>query len=137
MSEQDGLNPAERELEGALRRLAPAAARIDPVAAAFEAGRRSTRGRVRLWQSIAAAMVIVTVGTWLIPLRTIKLGGRLEVASTPTAEGFPAARPPSDQSLLMLRQAVWERGVDGLPAVALPPTMSRENKVLSIQRGES
>ena len=49
--EPRGLNPAQREVEGALRSLAPASARVDPVAAAFDAGRRSTRGRVRVWRA--------------------------------------------------------------------------------------
>ena len=67
MQDEAGLDPPERELELALRSLAPAVARIDPVSAAFEAGRRSSRRQVRLWQSAVAALLLVSAGSWLIP----------------------------------------------------------------------
>jgi hypothetical protein len=67
MSNEDRLTPAERELEAALRSLRPAPARINPVAAALAAGRRTAPRRVHYWQvAAAAAVVIVAVGgAWL------------------------------------------------------------------------
>jgi hypothetical protein len=116
MSEQDGLNPAERELEEALKSLAPAAARIDPVSAAFEAGRRSVRTQLHVWRMATAAALMIGAGSWLIPI-----GAGIEnrtpvvaVAATPMA---PALAP---QSVFVLQAAMREHGVAGLPATRLP-----------------
>ena len=62
MSDQDELNPAERELEAALKSLTPRAARLDPVAAAYSAGQRSARREVRGWRVATAAMALVALG---------------------------------------------------------------------------
>jgi hypothetical protein len=130
MSEQDGLSPAERELEAALRSLAPAAA--------FEAGRRSTRRQVRRWQLAAAAMLLVTAGMWWAPAGHDSFATTTDKLSVPLAESVRGTQPRAEQSLLMLRQAVWEKGVDGLPAVPLPPASStRASELTSIHQGES
>jgi hypothetical protein len=120
MQNEDGLNAAERELESALRSLAPRSAKIDPVAAAFEAGRRSARRQVRLWQSAAAAMLLVSAGAWLVPV------SRDGVAVAPrrvmpfAGSTARATQPFSVQSVARLRAAVRERGLDGLPVVQIP-----------------
>ena len=44
--EHDEINPADREVVESLRSLVPTAVRIDPVAAAFAAGRRSAENQV-------------------------------------------------------------------------------------------
>jgi hypothetical protein len=48
--QDEEVNPAERELESALRKLAPATTTIDRDAFLFEAGYRSGTQRVRVWQ---------------------------------------------------------------------------------------
>jgi hypothetical protein len=64
--EDDGLSPAQRELESALRSLSPAPRDVDPIAAAYEAGRRSLRWHVHAWQSAAALVLIALGATWLM-----------------------------------------------------------------------
>src|SRR5688572_10223984 len=87
MREQHGnenLTPAERELEAALTSLTPAAAQIDPVAAAFDAGGRAARRQVRVWRSATAAMLLIAVGGWLMPLgRAPHHPGETIVATSP------------------------------------------------------
>ena len=66
MSPQDELTPAEREFELALKSLTPTPARVDPAAAAFEAGRRQARRRRWGWQAAAAAVAgMAAVSAWL------------------------------------------------------------------------
>jgi hypothetical protein len=128
--EQNDLTPADRELEAALKSLAPSrATRLDPVAAAFAAGSRSAQRQVRFWQSAAAAVVMIGVGSWLVPF-----GHRANVApppplvatSPPPAIAVATTAPPSppaslaSQSLVTLQHAVYENGVDGLPQTQLP-----------------
>jgi hypothetical protein len=126
--EPRGLNPAQREVEGALRSLAPASARVDPVAAAFDAGRRSTARQVQLWQSATVVLLLVGAGSWFIPagrrgagLPTPEVPGSVAVipAHLPAAQAAPV-QPLPDESLLMLQQLVRDKGVDGLPAPRLP-----------------
>jgi hypothetical protein len=117
--DNDGLSDPDHELEGMLRSLMPAAARIDPLAAAFDAGRNSQRRRVWAWRSAAALMLVVGVAGWLLPLRR-------HVSSPPP--NFSAVIPIStrpvtplpDHSLLMIQQAVRDGGVDALPEAQLP-----------------
>ena len=119
------MNPADRELEAALRSLSPTrTTEVDPIAAAYAAGRRAARTQVRLWQSAAAAVLMIAVGSWLVP--TGGGGDRSRVAVTTPPEtvavvtSAPVAAPPSRHSVLMLQQTVRERGVDGLPETELP-----------------
>ncbi|HEY4232319.1 MAG TPA: hypothetical protein VGM76_02750 [Lacipirellulaceae bacterium] len=137
MSEQDELNPAERELEAALRSLTPATVRIDPVAAAFAAGERTARRQLRQWQSATAALVVISACAWFVPVQRGTIFGRHIEAPAPIADSVAVVQPHSEQSLLKLRQAIWEKGDDGLPAVELPlVTPLRANEMLSTQRGE-
>jgi hypothetical protein len=131
--EPNGLSPAQRELEEALRTLAPSAARVDAVAAAFTAGRNSAHRQIRTWQ--AAAILLLAVGTsaWLLPHRP---GGPilprnttdssvLVVRSQPSPASAPA---PAPQSLLMLQRTLVQEGVDGLPATQLPAADASQPK---------
>jgi hypothetical protein len=116
MPEQDGLNPAERELEEALRSLAPVAARIDSVSAAFEAGRRSTRRQVHLWRAATAAALLIGVGSWLIPI-----GPSYETSVQIVDSGAtPLVQPLAAQSVTMLQAAYRNEGLAGLPPTQLP-----------------
>ena len=119
------LNAADRELEAALRSLAPSrASGINAIDAAYAAGNRAARRHIRLWQSAAAAMLLVAVGSW-IPLTVSRTAPSSVIATAPNpvvtvASTAPVVSPPPQHSLLMLQEAVRERGVDGLPATELP-----------------
>jgi hypothetical protein len=132
MSDEGQLNPAERELEMALRSLRPAPAQIDPVAAAFAAGCRVARTRLRLWQTAAAAAMIAAAGgAWLMlaPLKQGPDGARRQsavVEARPTAakewSGPPLtwfvyrqalARSPAELDALLDLQATFTSGPDG------------------------
>lgn len=119
MRERERLNSVQRELEAALASVVPAAAHVDPIAAAFDAGHKSGRRQVRFWRAAAAMVLAIGLGIRLIPL------GRDPVAPTHDQPGTNVAFRASDtanlpeQSLLMLEKAVKEKGVDGLPAAHL------------------
>ncbi len=117
MPEQDGLNPAERELEEALKSLAPAAARIDPIGAAFEAGRRSVRSQVRVWRAATAAAILIGIGSWVLSVGP-GIGTHVPVVAI-TVPSISQPLPP--QSLFMLQAAYRDKGLAGLPATNLPP----------------
>jgi hypothetical protein len=119
------MNPADRELEAALRSLSPTrTTAIDPIAAAFAAGRQSAQTQVRLWQVAAAAVLMIAVGSWLIPAGDDGGSGVVVVTAPPetvaVVTSAPVASPPSGHSMLSLQQTVRERGVDGLPETELP-----------------
>jgi hypothetical protein len=119
MQEPNGLSPAQRELEAALRSLAPAPAHVDPLAAAFAAGQRSTRRQVRFWQGAATVIAVLGASLWLGgPPRDSVI--REHDPSRPMIAAPPPPRPLSDQSVASLQQAVRTHGLDGLPSVSLP-----------------
>jgi hypothetical protein len=116
MQEQDGLTPGERELELAMKSLSPIAARIDPIAAAFAAGRRSGHKHIYLWRATAVLMLLVGAGSWLAPARR-------NVVVQPHEFSEPAVAlqpPPAAESLQVLQRTVLEKGLDGLPAENIP-----------------
>ena len=115
--ENDGLNAADRELESALSFLTPVSARVDPVAAAFEAGSRATRRRVHVWQSATAAMLLFAVGGWLMPLSQPAHRSVAPTIVTATPEIVAA---PSPVNLVALERAIRDQGVDALPLTAFP-----------------
>jgi hypothetical protein len=118
MQNENELNPADRELELALKSLTPIGGRVDAIAAAFAAGGRSSQRWVRTWQSAAAAMLLVAAGSWVMRAPTPS-----HDRSTPTIiviQPAAPARPLPDQSLLVLQRDVTEHGVDGLPASHIP-----------------
>jgi hypothetical protein len=120
MSYEDNLDPdsgltsVERELEAALRTLRPAPARINPVAAALAAGRRTVNRQKaaapwRRWQlAAAAAAVVVAAGAWLT------LGPRRQapddvVPQAPLVapnRALATNAPAKPQTLIVYRQAL-------------------------------
>ena len=122
MQEQQGLNPAQRELEGALKSLMPAAGQIDPIAAAFGAGRAAAQRQIRTWQSATGLLLLIAAGSWLFP------ASRRAVSPSPSFPGStlavtsqnPHPQPWSDQSVLMLQNTMWKNGIDALPSPDLP-----------------
>jgi hypothetical protein len=119
MQEQDGLTPGERELELAMKSLSPAAARIDPIAAALAAGRRSGRRQLRLWRAAAVFMLLIGVGSWLAPARRSAVVPPHDF-SEPVVAFRPPAEPLAAESVQALQEAMREKGPDGLPAANIP-----------------
>jgi hypothetical protein len=112
----DQLDGGERELASALRSLTPIASTIDPISAAFEAGRQSQARVTRLWRGTGIAVVLATVTlnlTSLLPHRA-----RPERPQDLARVVAPAQQPPelSEQSVLRLREVVLDRGWAALPA---------------------
>jgi hypothetical protein len=107
------------EFEAALKSLTPTEGRVDPVAAAYEAGRRSAAGQLRVWRAAAAVMVVVGAAAVMLSRSSPNVPRSASpVAIMATQPAAPAAPP---QSLFMLQRAVREHGLDGLPASDLPP----------------
>jgi hypothetical protein len=139
MQDQNELNPVERELERALRTLSPAAARIDPVAAAFAAGQVAGSRAVRLWQSAAVLMLAVGAAGWLVRSGREIVDSRETTSPTVAivTEKLPAGTL-SAHSVLRLQQAVREGGLEGLPTVYLPRVeILRPGVDLDNYRGET
>lgn len=137
MSEPDELNPAERELEVALKSLAPTATRLDPVSAAYEAGRRSARRQVRVWRAAAAVLALVGAGVWLLPSGHYIIA-RQELGVPRVVAVSRESAPMSEQSMAMLRKAIWEKGVDSLSPVQLAPVkVIHVDEMNKTYRGES
>ena len=120
--EQDNLTSADREFEAALKSLAPSrASRIDPIAAAFSAGSRAVRRQIRYWQSAVAAVLIIAVGSWLIPFdRARRAPSTVTERAVIVASNPALPNAPARQSVVMLQHVMVEKGVDGLPATELP-----------------
>jgi hypothetical protein len=119
MQEPNGLNDEQRELELALRSLPPATARIDPIAAAFTAGRKSSRRQLRLWRSAATLILLIAVGSRLITTARNSAVAPSDISDTTVAIHTPPA-PPAPQSLQVLQETVREKGLDGLPSADIP-----------------
>ena len=127
MQEPDGLNAAQREFERALRSVAPTAAQVDPVAAAFAAGKASGRRQMHFWRAAAVVALAIGIGIRLLP------AGRGGAVTLPhdrpgsivvfQRESTPTAALP-DQSVLMLQRALEKQGVEGLPAARLCPVQT-------------
>ena len=122
-NEPTDLTPADRELEAALKSLAPSRTTdIDPVAAAFAAGSRSARRQVRFWRSAAAAVLVIGIGSWLIPFDRAPHPPPTLATVPPPPVVIAAAppAPPGSHSLVALQHVVHEKGVDGLPTTEAP-----------------
>jgi len=104
--------------ERLLKSVPPTAVRIDPVAAAFVAGQRSTRGQIRIWQSVAAVMLFFGVGGVLLSNTDRNPGIAPSPALAVVQNSAPG--PICAQSLIMLQHSVREKGIDGLPAAYVP-----------------
>jgi hypothetical protein len=120
MQEQDGLSPGEIELELTLRSLNPAAARIDPIAAAFAAGRRSGQRPMRIWRAAAVLMLLISAGSWLAPERRNTAIPPQQFSEPAVAIQPSPPEPLAAESLQVLQETVREKGLDGLPAENIP-----------------
>lgn len=123
MQDENGLTPAQRELERALRSTRPAGGRVDAMAAAFDAGRASARRQVRFWQAGTTLALLIAVTPYLIPAgRAPSVGTESGLMLADRTERVTATAPPvSEESVLVLQESVSRLGLDGLPAHRLPP----------------
>ena len=115
---EPNLSGAQRELEAALGSLAPdRQTGLDPVAAAFDAGRLSAHRQLRVWQGASllsgtlAAVVFIAVSLQMAHPRP-SAGPIAVVTNLPSS-----IQRPSDESVMRLQQRVLEHGVDALPPV--------------------
>jgi hypothetical protein len=120
MQEHDELNPAEEEVVEALRSVAPRAVRIDPLAAAFAAGRQSAENQLVRWRALAATLLVAGSAAWLWPA-----GEHGTDANRPQptfASHFSDIRLSDThaQSLVALQHAVYRNGIQSLPATDIP-----------------
>jgi hypothetical protein len=118
--EHEHLNADDAGLESALKSLTPRRAAVDPISAAFAAGRRSSQRTLRAWQSAAAAMLLLAGGSWAMRLTTAPSRTSPAVVVELPATSMPRAQALGDQTLIMLQRAVDDSGIDGLPASPLP-----------------
>jgi len=124
MSEEDRIDPWQGELEMALKSIAPASAKLDPVGAAFVAGSKTARRKVHAWQSISAVLLLAGSAGWVVPVyRTAAVHPTDAGSSVLVAQHAPepfTAQPPAEQSVVMLRRVVEEKGINALPPENLP-----------------
>jgi hypothetical protein len=116
----DDLTAAQREVVRALQTIHATTVRLDPTAAAFIAGRQSARRRIRVWQSAAAAMLLLDIGSHLLPPAAAPTPAP-HVEMVVTTEPM---RPLPSQSVLMLQDAVRKKGLAGLSVIELPTATS-------------
>jgi len=134
MSQQDGLTPELAALSEALKTLKPTPARVDPVAAAFAAGRRSALRPLRVWQSIAAAVLVAGTATSLLSLHRDAMNPpTVKPVIVQSSEPLPSAQPMSAQSLLALQATVSRDGLDALPVSDIPSSNAMNATNSSIQ----
>jgi|GEM_PF-6001933 len=104
----------DSELISHLKRLSPLPAPIDPLAAAFAAGRRTSAHKIRLYQRTTALAAAMCATAWFFaltpPTPRQPDPPRLAVRTEP-------AIIYSDQSIAVLQQAVLVHGLDGLPRI--------------------
>ena len=120
MYEEEGLTPAERELESVLGQLKPAANMLSRDELMFNAG-IAAAGRKRPWQMLSGVLTILLLGSVLVQVGSDGAG---ELSSPPITAQHEMAQTlnrsvqfESGGSLeyVTLRRNVVERGLDALP----------------------
>lgn len=107
MLDEDGLTPADRELETALRSLRPTPAPFNPAATARLVGRSTPRINSRRWQAAAAAAAIVLGSAWLVSRPSGPVDSIDGDAPITGADATAFAKAPSETpTLLTYRQAL-------------------------------
>jgi hypothetical protein len=119
MSHEDNLNPADRELEDALRSLSPMTSRVDPIAAAFAAGLKSARHKIHVWRSVAAIVTIALIGSWTIPPQHHSMPAN-QFVEMPTSNPPQVVTAVDARSVMVLQEAVRDRGMGALPKAEVP-----------------
>jgi len=145
MRNDDGMTPAERELEATLAGLTPASTNVSRDQVMFSAGRASVRRRNHLWQGICSILAVLL-------LTSIVSRSRPTVLDRPDeaiAQQRPSVLPVNVSSIpiepidrqeaeafrqyVRTRRAVLDRGVEALPASSaigrtpVDPPLTRED----------
>ncbi|HZZ42915.1 MAG TPA: hypothetical protein VFE58_08245 [Tepidisphaeraceae bacterium] len=129
MPEQNNdLNSSDLEFEQALRSIHPAIAHLSPIDASFLAGRRSARFQLHLWQSTAAIILFLGIGSHLLPSKPATLPTSFTPAIYSNPDLSPLVQPLSVHSVLMLEQAVQKNGLAGLSPTSLPDSHNFHSK---------
>jgi hypothetical protein len=120
MQEQDDLNCEQQDLERALRSMVPATVRLNPVSAAFVAGRASNGRQLRFWRAATAVMLLCGIAIRILPVGHGNTErphgpGSIMIVQQPSGSSLP------DESVLMLQRAINDRGAEGLPPPRLCP----------------
>jgi hypothetical protein len=114
MQHQDDLNSAQREFEAALRCLSPAPPRVDAIQAAFVAGQRLALRRARAVHSAIAGALVIAMGWWFWR------SPEQPPLEHPVSVAASLVPIPADQSMIILRRAALQNGLDKLPEAPLP-----------------
>ena len=124
-SEEEPLNPAERELEAALSALSPARLGVAFTQIHAQALVIRERHRTRLWRAVAAVLALAAGASFLVRPsprvveveRIVQRDGDTRANPKWTMETSPRSQPPpvrEDYALLRLREKVMARGVESL-----------------------
>jgi len=121
MQNQEGLTPAERELETVLAGLKPHVAAMNRDRLMFEAGRASAGRGNRLWQGLTASLAVTLLVSVLIRPKpaVIETPGTLvadnvQSITTPQFEPVEQERLKAFRQYVQTRRTVLERGVEAL-----------------------
>ncbi len=129
MQNENGLTPAEKELEAALGGLRPAGATVDRDHVMFMAGRGSVRRQRRIWQGVSTCLALMLAVSILVRpgAKEVEVGPEYVANDTQDVREMvlasEAAEPEDTESLEMffegirMRRAVIDRGVDALPTM--------------------
>jgi hypothetical protein len=117
MCQEQGLNPALKEVESALGRVRPSSAGLDRDALMFQAGLAAARPS-RTWQALSG--VLASVLLWVV---LVHPSPRAPESANPGAyvQGYrvPAlgqeTEPLGQMAYLRIRQQVLSEGLDALP----------------------
>lgn len=122
----DDLISADRELERAFRSLPPIKSHVDPIVAAFRAGRASRSRQVHLWRCAAGIALTIGIGSRWILSHDNRINNINSNPSSLVVDFAPPllARPMPAESVSVLNRAVLEHGLAGLPAQHVPAMRS-------------
>jgi hypothetical protein len=121
MQEENGLNSEQRDLELALRSLSPMRTQLNPIAAAFEAGRMVHRRQVRVLSAVTTLSLLIAMGSLILTQRPSVSPLHAPIAVLRDSPSMPQfVSSPSAPTLISLEQTLQSRGIDALPTTAVP-----------------
>jgi hypothetical protein len=115
-----------QDFEANLISLSPASVKIDAVKAAYLAGQQSCHRSLNRWRVIAAMVALAAIAPWMMPRSKPALVAPAQIAQIaqvaisepPVIIPIPAI---SEGNIWQLRQAVLDKGLDGLPRIEIAP----------------
>ena len=140
--EENELNGVERELEGALRGLSPAPARMSWQQVQVAAAVARERRRTQVWRAVAAVLALAAGVAWIArPAPRVVEVQKVVYRDARPVENDRMVRPVmaggGDLTYLRLRERVLARGVESLPmsrATAAAGT-TRATREMEMERG--